>query len=52
MTAPVSQEAGPEKIPMTAPVNQERVGEKWRITFLLPSRYSMETILPMISISS
>ena len=52
MTAPVSQEAGSEKIPMTAPVNQEKVGEKWRITFLLPSRYSMETILPMISISS
>jgi hypothetical protein len=44
MTAPVSQETASEKIPMTAPVNQEKVGEKWRITFLLPSRYSMETL--------
>jgi hypothetical protein len=44
MTAPVSQEAASEKIPMTAPVNQERVGEKWRITFLMPSRYSLETL--------
>jgi hypothetical protein len=44
MTSPVSQEAASEKIPMTAPVNQEKVGEKWRITFLLPSRYSMETL--------
>ena len=43
MTAPVSQEAASEKIPMTAPVNQEKM-EKWRITFLLPSRYSMETL--------
>ena len=29
---------------MTAPVNQERAGEKWRITFLMPSRYSLETL--------
>jgi hypothetical protein len=44
MTAPVRQEAASEKIPMTAPVNQERVGGKWRITFLMPSRYSLETL--------
>jgi effector-binding domain-containing protein len=44
MTAPVSQEATSEKIAMTAPVNQERVREKWRITFLMPSQYSMETL--------
>ena len=44
MTAPVSQEASSEKIPMTAPVNQEQVGGKWRITFLMPSQYSMETL--------
>ena len=44
MTAPVSQEASSEKIPMTAPVNQEKVGEAWRITFLMPSSLTMETL--------
>ena len=44
MTAPVSQEASSEKIPMTAPVNQEQVGGKWRITFLMPSQYTLETL--------
>jgi hypothetical protein len=44
MTAPVSQEAESEKISMTAPVNQVRVGEKYRITFLMPAKYTMETL--------
>jgi hypothetical protein len=44
MTAPVSQEAGSEKIPMTAPVNQEKVGDKWHISFLMPSNYTLETL--------
>jgi hypothetical protein len=44
MTAPVSQEETSEKIPMTAPVNQEQVGGKWRITFLMPSHYTLETL--------
>jgi len=44
MTAPVSQEKEGEKIPMTAPVNQERMGDQWSITFLMPSRYTMETL--------
>ena len=44
MTAPVSQEAESEKISMTAPVNQVRVGEKYRITFLMPDKYTMETL--------
>jgi hypothetical protein len=44
MTAPVSQEADSEKISMTAPVNQVRVGGKYRITFLMPAKYTMETL--------
>ena len=44
MTASVSQEATSEKIPMTAPVNQEKVGKAWRITFLMPSQYTLETL--------
>lgn len=44
MTAPVSQEAESEKISMTAPVNQVRVGEKYRITFVMPAKYTMDTL--------
>jgi hypothetical protein len=44
MTAPVSQEALSEKIPMTAPVTQERKGKNWRITFLMPSNYTLKTL--------
>jgi hypothetical protein len=44
MTPGVSQEADSEKIPMTAPVNQEQVGNKWHISFLMPSNYTLETL--------
>jgi hypothetical protein len=44
MTAPVSQDASSEKIAMTAPVNQERTGGQWRIAFLMPSEYTLETL--------
>jgi SOUL heme-binding protein len=56
MTAPVTQEPLPapnEKIAMTAPVTQSPVGatgtavdglQRWRVTFTMPSQYTMETL--------
>ena len=44
MTAPVTQEGESQKIAMTAPVNQVRENNKWRITFLMPSKYSLEEL--------
>ena len=44
MTTPVTQEANSEKIAMTAPVTQERMQDRWRITFLMPAEYSLETL--------
>jgi hypothetical protein len=44
MTAPVSQEPDSVKIPMTAPVNQERAGEKWRVAFVMPAGFTLETL--------
>ncbi len=44
MTAPVSQKADSEKISMTAPVNQQKSEDKWAISFLMPSKYTMDTI--------
>jgi hypothetical protein len=44
MTTPVSQEAGAEKIAMTAPVSQERTGDQWRIAFVMPAEYTMDTL--------
>jgi len=44
MTAPVSQKPVSEKIAMTAPVSQGRENGRWRITFMMPSAYTMETL--------
>ena len=44
MTAPVNQKTGPEKIAMTAPVNQQLSEGKYSVSFLMPSKYTMETL--------
>jgi len=44
MTAPVGQSPESEKIEMTSPVSQERENHRWRITFMMPSKYTMETL--------
>jgi hypothetical protein len=43
MTAPVTQQ-GSEKIAMTAPVTQQGNGNTWKVRFIMPSTYSMETL--------
>ena len=44
MTTPVTQESESQEIEMTAPVTQQPIGNRWRITFLMPSGYSLETL--------
>jgi len=44
MTAPVNQKGGSEKIAMTAPVNQQKSEDKWAVSFIMPSKYTMETL--------
>ena len=43
MIAPVTQQ-GSEKIAMTAPVTQQGDGNIWRVRFVMPSNYTMETL--------
>lgn len=43
MTAPVQQQAN-QKIAMTAPVQQQSSGDAWRVSFVMPSKYSLITI--------
>jgi hypothetical protein len=44
MTSPVGQERRSEKIPMTAPVNLLKAGDRWSVTFLMPGKYTMDTL--------
>jgi effector-binding domain-containing protein len=44
MTAPVNQEVLSEKMAMTAPVSQEKSADTWRVTFVMPKKYSIDTL--------
>lgn len=44
MTAPVGQESDSTKINMTAPVSQQEEAGRWRISFLMPAVYTLETL--------
>lgn len=44
MTVPVTMEPKPEKISMTAPVSMQETAGKWRMYFVMPSKYTMETL--------
>ncbi|MFV1921133.1 MAG: SOUL family heme-binding protein [Methylotenera sp.] len=44
MTAPVTMEAQSEKIGMTTPVTMQKTEGMWRMHFVMPSQYTMETL--------
>jgi hypothetical protein len=44
MTAPVEQQAASEKIAMTAPVTQQAYGDKYAVSFVMPAKYTLETL--------
>ncbi|MFO7541769.1 MAG: heme-binding protein [Thiobacillus sp.] len=43
MTAPVTQQ-GSEKVAMTVPVTQQGDGKAWKVHFVMPASYTMETL--------
>ncbi len=44
MTAPVIQEQQSQTIAMTAPVIQQGNGLSWKVRFIMPSQYTLETL--------
>lgn len=44
MTAPVTQTPAREKIAMTAPVTQEPADEGWRVRFIMPAGYTLDSL--------
>ena len=44
MTTPVIQQQVDEKIAMTVPVYQQQKQDEWQMSFVLPAKYTMETI--------
>ncbi len=43
MTAPVQQQES-TKIAMTAPVQQQSTGESWKVSFVMPSEYTLDSL--------
>lgn len=44
MTAPVKMEQSSEKISMTTPVSMQKEDDKWLVSFVMPSEYSLATL--------
>ena len=44
MTAPVTMAAQSEEISMTAPVSMKRLSGKWRLHFVMPREYTLDTL--------
>jgi hypothetical protein len=44
MTAPVNQQPDSEKIAMTAPINQQASEGQYSVSFVMPSKYTLQTL--------